>query len=63
MCSYTSSKNSLGSKVGIYIGLYAIMNNYCIVRACNDFYLPAALKIFDVKMFSWMESSYEEFST
>ena len=37
------SRNFLGSKVGIYIGLYAITNNYCVVHARNDFYLPATL--------------------
>ena len=25
------------------MGLYAITNNYCIIRARNDFYLPATL--------------------
>ena len=45
MCSYTYSRYFLGSKVGIYIGLYAIhvTNNYCVIRARNDFYLPTTL--------------------
>ena len=29
--------------VGIYIGLYAITNNYCVVRTRNGFYLPTTL--------------------
>ena len=33
----------LGSKVGIYIDLYAITNNYCVVSARNDFHSPATL--------------------
>ena len=43
MRSYTSSRNFLGSKVGIYIDLYAITNNYCVVSTRNDFCLPATL--------------------
>ena len=30
-------------RVRIYIGLYAITNNYCVARVRNDFYLPATL--------------------
>ena len=29
--------------MGIYVGFYAITNNYCVVHARNDFYLPATL--------------------
>ena len=43
MRSCTFSRNFLGSKVRIYIGLYAITNNYCVARVRNDFYLPATL--------------------
>ena len=38
-------RNFLGSKVRIYIGLYAITNNYCVFHARNDFYLPATLHV------------------
>ena len=31
--------------LGMYIGLYAVTNNYCIVCRCNDFYLPTTLII------------------
>ena len=38
-----SSRNFSGSKVGIYIHLHAITNNYCVISVRNDFYLPATL--------------------
>ena len=43
MRSCTFSRNFLGSKVVIYIGLYGITNNYCVVHARNDFYLLTTL--------------------
>ena len=43
MRSFTSG-NFLGLKVGIYIDLYAMTNNYCVICACNDFHLPATLR-------------------
>ena len=43
MRSCTSSRYLLGSKVGIYMGLFAITNNYRIIHVCNNFYLLATL--------------------
>ena len=61
MRSCTSFRNLLGSKVGIYIDLYAIMNHYCVIRARNDFYLPATLKTLNLIVFiSRNEISYHE---
>ena len=43
MRSCTSSRYLLGSKVRIYMGLFAITNNYRIIHVCNNFYLLTTL--------------------
>ena len=59
MSGCTFSRNILGSKVGIYIGLYAITNNFCVVRARNDFYLPVTLRYDRRTYIGWSLKAYE----